>query len=129
IALIVLLLLVVAALAGFDWARRNNPGIDFGMGDMFAHSYDWNSSLPVVPAKPNEVISVSTVRGDISVHPGNDSQLHVSVHKTASATDENEARQAADKVQVKVTPTDNGYQIQPQISGDEGSNVRVDLDI
>ncbi|MGB7024621.1 MAG: DUF4097 family beta strand repeat-containing protein, partial [Candidatus Acidiferrales bacterium] len=129
IALIVLLLLVVASIAGFDWARKNNPGIDFGMGNPFEHSYDWNSSLPVVPAKPNEVISISTVRGDISVHPGNDSQLHVSVHKTASASDEKDARQAADKVQVKVTPTDNGYQIQPQISGDEGPEVRVDLDI
>jgi DUF4097 and DUF4098 domain-containing protein YvlB len=32
-------------------------------------------------------------------------------------------------VRVKVTPTDDGYQIQPQISGDEGSHVRVDLDI
>jgi len=129
VALIVLLLIAVAALAGFDWARKNNPGIDFGMGDMFEHPYDWKSSLPVVPAKPNEVISISTLRGDISVHPGNDSQLHVSVRKTASASDENEARQAADKVQVKVTPTGNGYEIQPQVSGDEGSDVRVDLDI
>ena len=129
IALIVLLLLVVASMAGFDWARKNNPGIDFGMGDMFEHSYDWKSSLPVVPVKPNEVILISTVRGDISVRPGTDSQLHVAVHKTASASDENEARQAADRVQVKVTPTDSGYEIQPQISGDEGPNVRVDLDI
>jgi len=129
VALIVLLLLTVAALAGFDWARKNNPGIDFDMGDMFAHSYDWKSSLPVVPAKPNEVISISTVRGDISVHPGNDSQLHVSVHKTASASDRNEARRAADKVQVQVTPTSNGYQIQPQTSGDESAGVRVDLDV
>ncbi|HVB35851.1 MAG TPA: DUF4097 family beta strand repeat-containing protein [Candidatus Acidoferrales bacterium] len=129
VALIVLLLLAVAALAGFDWARKNNPGIDFDMGNMFEHSYDWNSSLPVVPAKPDEVTSISTVRGNISVHPGNDSQLHVSVQKTASASDRNEARRAADKVQVQVTPTSNGYQIQPQTSGDEGADVRVDLDV
>ncbi|HKV27656.1 MAG TPA: DUF4097 family beta strand repeat-containing protein [Candidatus Acidoferrales bacterium] len=129
IALIVLLLLVVASISGFDWARKNNPGIDFGMGDMFEHAYDWNSSLPVVPVKPNEVFSISTARGNISVHPGNDSQLHVSVHKSAKASDEDEARQSADKVQIKVTPTSNGYQIQPQSSGDEGPEVRVDLDI
>ncbi|HEV2615026.1 MAG TPA: DUF4097 family beta strand repeat-containing protein [Candidatus Acidoferrales bacterium] len=129
IALIVLLLLVVASIAGFDWARKNNPGIDFGMGDMFEHSYDWNSSLPVVPAKSNEVISISTTRGNISVHPGNDSQLHVAVHKSASASDQNEARRAADRVEVKVTPTSNGYEIQPQSSGNEGPDVRVDLDV
>ncbi|MGH9830010.1 MAG: DUF4097 family beta strand repeat-containing protein [Blastocatellia bacterium] len=63
------------------------------------------------------------------MRPGNDSQLHVSVHKTASGSGEDEARQAADKVQVKVTPTSNGYQIQPQISGDEGADVKVDLDV
>lgn len=129
VALIVLLLLAVASIAGFDWARKNNPGIDFGMDNMFEHSYDFNNSLPVVPAKPNEVISISTVRGNISVHPGNDSQLHVTVHKTASASNESQARETAGKVRVKVTPTGNGYQIQPQISSDEASDVKVDLDI
>ncbi|MGH9710310.1 MAG: LiaI-LiaF-like domain-containing protein, partial [Candidatus Acidiferrales bacterium] len=44
IGLIILLLLVVASIAGFDWARRTNPGIDFGLGDMFEHPYDWSSS-------------------------------------------------------------------------------------
>ncbi|MHB8541337.1 MAG: DUF4097 family beta strand repeat-containing protein [Candidatus Acidiferrales bacterium] len=129
VALIVLLLLAVASLAGFDWARKHNPGIDFDMGNMFEHSYSFNSSLPVVPAKPNEVISISTVRGNISVHPGNDSQLHVTVNKTASASDKTQARDSAGKVNVKITSTSNGYQIQPQISSDEASDVKVDLDV
>jgi len=129
VALIVLLLVAVASIAGVDWARKHNPGIDFGMGNIFEHSYHWSSSLPAVPAKPNEVISISTVRGNISVRPGSDSELHVAVRKTARASDEANARNRADNVRVQVTPTSNGYQIQPQISGGADSSVKVDLDV
>ncbi|MFZ0461843.1 MAG: DUF4097 family beta strand repeat-containing protein [Candidatus Acidiferrales bacterium] len=129
IALVIILLLVVAGITGYDWARRHNPDIDFGMGDIFEHSYDWTNDLPVVPAKADEVISIVTQRGSITVNPSSDSEIHVSVHKSANGSNENDARGLADKVRVTVTSTSDGYQIQPQVSGGETPDVRVDLDI
>lgn len=130
IALIVILLLVVAAIAGVDWARKHSPEFDVDMGGMFEHSYNWRSELPTVPAKPNETVSIVTDRGSITVNPASDANLHVRVEKIARAESRKEAQRSADKVQVKITPQGNGYQIQPQVrvSGNfDGASVRTDL--
>jgi DUF4097 and DUF4098 domain-containing protein YvlB len=131
VALIILLLAAVSGIASYDWIRHQNPDIDMdlGIGDMFEHPYDWSTELPIVPAKANEVISISTDRGNISVRPGADSQIHVIVHKTASASSEQDAQKRADEVKVEVTPTSGGYQIQPEVLGDRASRVRVDLEV
>ncbi|HEV2488571.1 MAG TPA: DUF4097 family beta strand repeat-containing protein [Candidatus Acidoferrales bacterium] len=131
IALIVVLFFVVGGIVAVHRVRQQLPdmGIDVNMGDMFEHPYDWTTALPVESARPNEMISISTLRGNISVHPSADAKLHVIVHKTASASDESEARKRGDAVNVVVTPTSNGYQIQPQESGDQASRVRVDLEV
>lgn len=129
IALMIVLFMVVASIAGYDWVRKQNPDIDFDMGDVFDHSYDWTNDLPAVSAKPNEMISIITQRGNISVSPSSDSEIHVSVHKSARGENENEARQLADKVRVSMNRTGDGFQIEPQETGGEASDVRVDLDI
>ncbi|HEV2289952.1 MAG TPA: DUF4097 family beta strand repeat-containing protein [Candidatus Acidoferrales bacterium] len=129
IALMIVLFMVVASIAGFDWVRKQNPDINFDMGDVFDHSYDWSNDLPAVSAKPNEVISILTQRGNIAISPSSDSEIHVSVHKSARASNENDARRLADKITVAVNPTGDGFQIQPQVTGGETSDVRVDLDI
>jgi DUF4097 and DUF4098 domain-containing protein YvlB len=131
VALIVILLILAGGVIAVHRVKQQFPnmGIDMGMNDMFDHPYDWTSVLPAEPAKPNEAISISTARGNISVHPSEDAKLHVIVHKTATAPSESDARKRADAVNVVVTPTSNGYQIQPHVSGDQSSRVRVDLEV
>jgi DUF4097 and DUF4098 domain-containing protein YvlB len=134
VALIVVLLLVVAAIAGLDWARRHNSDFDWnwGMDDMFDHPYTWKSDLPAVPAKPNAPISIVTDRGDITISATSDSQLHVSVDKVARAASEEEAKKNADNVEIEIAPAGNGYLIQSQkanVHGFDDSNVETDLDI
>ena len=129
VALMIVLFMVIAGMTGFDWVRKQNPDIDFDMGDVFAHSYDWTNDLPPVSAKPNETISILTQRGNITLSPSSDSKIHVSVHKSARGENENDAKQLADKVRVSVNPTGDGFQIQPQETAGETSDVRVDLDI
>ncbi|MGC1107560.1 MAG: DUF5668 domain-containing protein, partial [Candidatus Acidiferrales bacterium] len=65
VALIVVLLLVVASLAGLDWAHRHNSDFDWdwGMDNMFDHPYDWKTSLSPVAVSPNAPISIVTDRG------------------------------------------------------------------
>jgi len=133
VALIIVLLVVVGGLAGLDWAHRHNSDFDWnwGMDDMFNHPYSWKNDLPAVSAKPNTPISITTNRGDITINPTNDSQLHVSVDKTAHAASEDDARKSADNIQVKITPSGDGFDIEPETGGAhvEDSNVQTDLDI
>lgn len=129
IALITILLLVVAGIAGVDWARKHSPEFDMDMGGMFEHSYNWKSQLPTEPAKPNETISIVTDRGSITVNPAQDANLHVRVEKIAQAESRRAAQKSVDSVQVRATPQGNGYQIQPQVTGGdfESTSVRTDL--
>lgn len=133
IALIVVLLVVVGGLAGIDWAHRHNSDFDWnwGMDDMFNHPYSWKNDLPAVSAKANAPISITTSRGDITINPTRDSQLHVTVDKTAHAASEDEARKSADNIQVKITPSGTGYDIESETGTAhvEDSNVQTDLDI
>lgn len=132
IALIIILLIVVAGFAGVDWARRNSSDFDFGMDGMFDHSYNWKTDLPAVSAKASGAISILTDHGNITVSPASDSQIHVNVDKIAQASSEDEARQNADNVRVKITPDGDGYRIEPQVGGGRGfesSSVRTDLTV
>ncbi|HKW89309.1 MAG TPA: DUF4097 family beta strand repeat-containing protein [Candidatus Acidoferrales bacterium] len=131
IALIIVLFFVLGSVVAFHRVKRQLPdmGIDVDMGDMFEHPYDWTTSLPAETARPGEAVSISTPRGNISVHPSSDDKLHVIVHKTASGSDESEARRRADAVNVAITPASGGYEIQPQESSDQASRVRVDLEV
>jgi DUF4097 and DUF4098 domain-containing protein YvlB len=131
VALIVIVFILAGGIIAVHRVRRQFPdmGIDIGMNNMFDHPYDWTSVLPAEAVKPNEAISISTARGNISVHPSEDAKLHVIVHKTATAPNESDARKRADAVNVVVTPTSGGYQIQPQMSGELSSRVRVDLEV
>ncbi|HXT85986.1 MAG TPA: DUF4097 family beta strand repeat-containing protein [Verrucomicrobiae bacterium] len=132
IGLIIILLIVVAALAGVDWAHRHSSDFDFGMDGMFDHSYNWKTDLPAVSAKSNATISILTDHGNITVSPADDSKVHVNVDKIAEASSEDDARQNADRVRVKITPQGDGFQIQPQVGGGHGfesGSVRTDLTV
>ncbi len=134
VALIIVLLLVVSAIAGLDWARRHNSDFDWnwGMDNMFNHPYTWKSDLPAVPAKLNAPVSIVTDRGNITINPTSDATLHVTVDKLASAASEEDAKKSADNVRVGITPAGDGYLVQSQkgnARGSEDSDVQTDLDI
>lgn len=129
VALIIVLLIVVAGLAGLDWVHRHNSDFNFDMDDMFNQPYSWKNDLPAVPIKANAPVLITTARGDITINPTDGSDLHVNVNKVANASSENDARKAADNVEVKITSSGGGYQVAPQgtnaNSGD--SSVQTNL--
>ena len=132
VALIVVLLLVVAAIAGLEWVHHHNSDFDFDMGDMFDHSYSWTNDLAAVSAKSSAPISIATDHGDIIINPSDDSKLHVSVNKSAKGTSEEEAKKSADDVHVKIAPAGNGYQIESQTGNArhvDTADVQTDLNI
>ena len=128
VALIIVLLVVVAGIAGIDWVHHHNSDFDFDMGDIFEHPYDTVETVPDVPGKPNESVSISIPRGDITLHAGSDSQIHVVANKSAEGSDQAEALQKTASVHVKVTPTSDGYEIQSEGQADS-SDVETNLDI
>jgi hypothetical protein len=132
IALIIILVLVVSGIAGLDWAHKHNSDFDFDMDDMFDHPYTWKTDLPAVPAKLTAPILIATSHGNITVDPTNDSKLHVAVDKLARAASEEEAKKSADNVQVKITASGDGYEIQSEMASGrhfEDSDVETDLDV
>lgn len=134
IALIIVLLLVVAGIAGVDWAQKHSPDFNWNwdMDNVFDHPYDWKTDLAPVAAKPNAAVSIVTDHGNITINPASDSKLHVNVDKIARASSEQEARRNADNVRVRITPQGDGYQIEPQVGGRhdfESASVRTDLNV
>lgn len=129
IALIIVLLIVVGGLAGLDWAHRHNSDFNFDMGNMFNQPYSWKNDLPAVPMKANAPVLITTARGDITINPSTGTDLHVNVDKVANAPSENDARKAADNVQVKITSSGGGYQVGSQTADSNSGDSSVQTNL
>jgi DUF4097 and DUF4098 domain-containing protein YvlB len=130
VGLIFLVLVLVGAAAV---SNRIHPlgdlSIAFGPGDWFglAKTASASQELPAQPIKPGALVSISTDRGNITVHPGEGDELRVVVNKSATASSEKEAQRRLEAATAVVHEVAGGYEVRPQ-AGDEGS-VRLDLEL
>jgi DUF4097 and DUF4098 domain-containing protein YvlB len=126
----VLLLIAVIggsiAAIGFASFERRHPNIGISTG-LWEHAFTFSEELPAEELRPNAPVTVSTPRGDISVRPGEGSQLRVIVTKKVAGRRWERASALAQKVRVNVQQTGQGYQIAPLL-GPEDENVQVSLE-
>lgn len=128
VALLFFLGVIIAGMVGLDWVHHRNPDIHIST-DFFDHSYVSSEVLPAQPIKPGAPVMISLERGDITVHPGSSPEIQVTVHKTAEASNEREAAEQKKEVAVAVAPASGGIAVQSQMRSEDGSSVRVDLEI
>lgn len=128
IALIILLLLVGGGLAGTEFIHRRNPDINI-FGPIFTHSVTSTEEIPAQPVKPGAKITVTTDRGNVTIRPDESNNIRVIVNKTVSASSDNEAQQLAKAVRVVVSPVADGYDVRPQIEGEGGAKVDLEVHV
>jgi len=124
--LLVIFLFILAGIAGGrEWVDRH--GHDYDIEVPWARRYTFSEEVPAKAVKANAEIRVHTDRGDITVMPEEIAEVKVSVQKTATGTDESEARKRAETVRVVVVEVDGGYEIRPEVDSGNQRGVRVNL--
>jgi DUF4097 and DUF4098 domain-containing protein YvlB len=127
VALIVLLLVAVGVISGARLVRRDHPDLDLGDG-WFTQKYSTEESLPPQVVKAGSSISVHSDRGAITVYADETDHLRVLANKSATAGNEDEARERAADLTVAVRSVAGGYEIEPG-GGENASSAHVDLEI
>ena len=126
--LLVIFLFILAGMAGGrEWVIKHGP--DYDIEVPWATKYTFSEEVPAKAVKANAEIRVNTDRGDITVIPEEIAEVKVSVKKTATGTDESEARKRAETVRVVVVEVDGGYEIRPEVNRDTQRGVIVDLEV
>lgn len=125
VLLVLGLLCLLGSVAGVDLIKNRFPLDDFPVrGDLF--DFDLNVRPQPVPADSR--ITIRNVRGDISVHSGDDSQIHVDGKKNIKAWNETDAEHIASAMTFEIAKNGDGYEVRPANSSSD-SRARVDLDV
>jgi Putative adhesin len=126
--LVIGLVCLLGMVAAVDYGKQHIPGIfeESGVGNKF--DYDLEGPSPVtVPSDAR--VTIRNSRGDITVHPSDDSQIRVAGKKYIKAWSETDASHIASAVSVEVVRNGDGYEIRPvNVSGGD-SRVSVDMDV
>ena len=93
------LLSLLGMVVAVDVGKRELPGRLGPWGNNF--DFDLEVAPKTVPADAR--ITIRNGHGDISVRPSDDAQIRISGKKNAKAWNENDARQAADRVGVETS--------------------------
>ncbi len=107
--------------------RTGQHGPDWEVSLPWDRSFSLSEELPAKAVKPDAQIGINTERGDVVVHPEETTEIRVVVKKTATASNEEEAKRRAQQVTVAIQEVSGGYEVKPQMEGDMG--VRVDLEV
>jgi len=130
IFLIIAILALVAVAGGIYKAREKLGDADFwstnwGNPYVFTEQVSSSNALPA-----NARIDVSDVRGDVSVHAENRTDIEVTVKKTVNEFSQSEAQAHADASHFAVIDNHDGsYEISPQQQGSDSRRIQTDLDI
>ncbi len=127
-ALLVLVVFVLIGMSLWQWGRRAMPNIDTHF-DFLNERATQSRELPAKAIAPGARVTVTTNRGDITIHVGQGNDLRVLANESASGPNDSAAQERLKAVDVAIEPTSDGYDIHP--SGEDYSNghVSVGLDI
>ena len=128
----VFLILLVLCAAGIVTFGHRNPGIvnifddeDVPWGEHVVETQE----LPAQPVKPGAEIVIQAQRGNITINGTDESEIRVVARKSASAFDENSARESARAIDVKLVSTSRGFEVRPESRGSGSDRARTDLEI
>ena len=134
---VVLLLLVLALgtlvskIALHPW-QHWPEAVGIEMGDDFANaflnSYTYTQTLSQ-SAKPQSGMLVVVRRGDVEVHGADQNTIEAVVKKTIRAANEEDAKKAADALQISFVEQAGRYLLQTNLDSlpNSGRNVRLDI--
>lgn len=94
-------------------------------GDSFA--FDVN--VGPQPVSADSRILIRNVRGDITVRPSDDSQIHVDGKKNIKAWSETDAEHIASAISVEIAKNGDGYEVRPVNASGGDSRASLDLEI
>jgi len=128
------MLIVIAVLIGMS-IREWIPGLLSGKSEgevdvtFLSETYSDSQELPARTIPAGAHVLIQTIRGNITIHAGEASELRVSATETASGSNETAARERLRNVKISIDESRNGYTIHPASESDADSRVRVDLDV
>ena len=124
VALVLGLLALMGIVVGVEKARQKIPeelGIDLG------ESYSNDIDVAPKPVAANARITIRNNRGDITVRPGDDSQIRVTGKVTVRGWSESASRRLGEGVSVEVAQSGDEYEVRP--TGSPNSRVSVGMDV
>lgn len=127
-ALLILVFFVLAAMGIYAKIREKNPDMNIDIG-FFNHKASQSQELPVKTIPANSHVTITTVRGSITVHAGDGDDVRASVNDTAEGASETSAQDRMKSLNVVIEQTKDGYSIHPVNLEDTGGHVTVDLDV
>jgi len=130
VLLVVGLLVLLAIVGGADWIRTHRNLENFSdIGFLRGSPYSFTEEIPARTVPASSHISISLVRGDITVVSGDAAEIRAIVKKTAYASDQTEAQSAGGRIHVTLVDSGNGnFEIRP--NEDAGRNrVEVSLEV
>jgi DUF4097 and DUF4098 domain-containing protein YvlB len=127
VLLLVLLLCLAGTIGGINWLREHGQEIDISLGP-FDRRFSFTEEL-AKPAKPSSHITITTDRGNISIHPEEDAEIRVLAKKTIAALNETEAQKRARRVAIVIRELDDGYQVLPEVQEKARATLTLDLEI
>jgi hypothetical protein len=129
----VFLILLVLCAAGVITFAHRNPGAGINWIDdadpPWGEHAEETQELPPKPVKAGAEILIQVQRGDVTVNGTDATEIRVVAKKTATAFDEDSARQQARAVNVKMVETSRGYEVSPETHGGGSERVRTDLEV
>jgi Putative adhesin len=126
-ALLVLVILVVAGMGLYSRIRERHPDIDLNL-DMFHEQASQNVDVPVKKIPAGSHVTLTTERGNITVHAGDSDELRVNANLTASEGNESAAQERLKTVRVVIEQNRDGYTVHP-VNQEDGESVTADLDV
>jgi DUF4097 and DUF4098 domain-containing protein YvlB len=126
--LVVGLLCLLGMVVAYDIAKQHIPGIsdEWGVGNKF--DYDLEGPAPIA-VPPDTSVTILNPRGDISIHPSDDSAIRVAGRKFVKTWSESDAEHIASAISVEVVKNGDGYEIRPVNPSSGDSRISVNMDI
>ncbi|MGB0034880.1 MAG: DUF4097 family beta strand repeat-containing protein [Candidatus Acidiferrales bacterium] len=124
-----LLFLVVLALIGMsvrDWVHRRNPDADIEVS-LFGERFSESQELPSKKIPAGAHVTVTTERGNITIHAGEGDELRVAGKQSATASTEAGARDRMRDVKIVIDEGHDGYRV--HTTNQEGARGRVSVDL
>jgi hypothetical protein len=127
-ALLVLVFFVLAGMGIYSKIKEKEPDMDLDVG-FFNRQASQSQELPAKTIPLGSHVTLTTVRGSITAHAGEGSDLLVSVNETAEGASETAAQDRMKTLHVVIEQTNDGYSVHPVNLEDTGGHVTVDLDV
>jgi hypothetical protein len=130
VLLVLLLLAVVGGVWIRDWGVNHSDDWFDNGGPFFGNTYTFTEEVPAQKIPANAHIILRTTRGSITVHAEDAAEIKATARKSARGDNEEEGKNRADQVHIRVSQTDNDVILEPEgENGSSGGTVSVDIDV